>query len=196
MTKDIRLDLTNKFLIALPAMEDPRFERAVVFICHHDADGAMGLIINKPKGELTLSLMLPQIGIDGDVTVADTHVLSGGPVDIDRGFVLHTQDCPQSDDTPAESRSLQLKNGICLSSTRDALEALVSDNAPKNALLAIGYSGWGGGQLEQEIQANAWMIAEGDPDIIFDSGHDQKWERAIRSLGIEPRQLSAIGGTA
>ena len=190
MNNNDTLNVTHKFLIALPGMGDSRFEKSVIFICHHDADGAMGLIINKPKGDVILSDLLPQIGIDGDVTVADSQVLDGGPVDIDRGFVLH------SDDITLKNKAEPLIDGICLSSTKDVLEALVTQDAPSQALLAIGYSGWGGGQLEHEIQSNSWIIAESNPDIIFGDRHEDKWEQAIRSLGIEPGLLSSVGGTA
>jgi len=190
MSIETSLNLTNNFLIALPGMQDPRFERSVIFICHHDEDGAMGIIINKPKADLTLSDLLSSIGIEGKVKVANSHILDGGPVDIDRGFVLH------SNDITLESKTVRLKHGICLSSTKDALEALVSNNAPTQALLAVGYAGWGGGQLEREIQQNAWMIADSDPNIIFDVHHDDKWAKAIRSLGIDPNRLSAQGGRA
>ena len=191
MTKDTRLNLTHKLLVALPSMADSLFEKSVIFICHHDADGAMGLIINKPKGDVIISDILLQIGIDGDIAVADSHILDGGPVDIDRGFVLH------SDDMTLKSKSAPMIDGVCLSSSKDALETLVSnDDAPSQALLAVGYSGWSGGQLEREIQANAWIIAESNSEIIFSGQHDEKWAQAIRSLGIDPNNLSAIGGTA
>lgn len=190
MTDDTTLDLTHKFLIALPGMGDPRFERSVIFICHHDSDGTMGLVINKPKGGLNLSEMLAQIGIEGDVKCADCHVLDGGPVDIDRGFVLH------SDDTNIKNKGTAMQHGIYLSSTRDALECLVSEDAPTKALLLIGYAGWGGGQIEREIQDNSWIIAPSDPEIIFSQSHRDKWEHAIRSLGISPEQLSSVGGRA
>ena len=134
--------------------------------------------------------MLSDIGIDGDIKVPNSNVIDGGPVDIDRGFVLH------SDDMTSEEKSLTLKHGICLSSSRDALASLVTDKAPNKALLAIGYAGWGGGQIEQEIQANAWMVAESDPDIVFNSDHHNKWEQAIRSLGIDPAMISSFGGQA
>lgn len=185
------LDLSHKFLIALPGMGDHRFRRSVIYICHHDSGGAMGLIINKPKGDLTLSKLLPQIGIEGEVKIANRHVLQGGPVDIDRGFVIHSQDGED-----AESKTTPLKHGLCLSSMRSTLEKLVSDQAPKKALLLIGYAGWDGGQLEREIQDNAWIIAESDPDIMFSQNHDDKWARAIRSLGITPEQISSFGGQA
>lgn len=185
------LDLSHKFLIALPGMGDPRFQRSVIYICHHDSGGAMGLIINKPKGNMTLSDLLPQIGIEGEVKIADRHVLQGGPVDIDRGFVIHSQDGSE-----AGAKTTPLNHGLCLSSTRSTLESLVSENAPQKALLVIGYAGWEGGQLEREIQENAWIIAESDPEIIFSQNHEDKWARAIRSLGITPEQLSSFGGNA
>ena len=184
------LNLTHKFLIALPGMGDHRFEKSVILVCHHDQDGTMGLIINKPKDELKLSDILSDIGIDGDIQVANSPVLNGGPVDIDRGFVLH------SDDISTENDALALKHGICLSSSREALECLVTDNAPNKVLLAVGYAGWGGGQIEQEIQANVWMVAESDPNIVFNSDHLSKWEQAIRSTGIDPNMISSFGGRA
>jgi putative transcriptional regulator len=190
MTDQHSLDLSHKFLIAMPSLADTLFSRAVVLICYHDAQGAMGLVINKPKGQLTLSDMLPEIGIEGEIRVANSHVVDGGPVDIDRGFVLH------SDDITLKSQAAPLRHGLCLSSTRDALESLVSDQPPAKALLAIGYAGWDGGQLEREIQDNAWIIAESDPDIIFSQNHSAKWDRALRSLGIAPKHLSSVSGRA
>ncbi len=190
MSHDTISDLTHKFLIALPGMGDHRFKQSVIFICHHDQDGTMGLIINKPKGDLTLSDMLPQIGIEGDIQSTDNHVLMGGPVDIDRGFVLH------SDDTKLSDKGTAMPHGLYLSSNRSVLESLVSGDAPNKALLLIGYAGWNGGQLEREIQDNTWITAKSDPDIIFSQNHKGKWARAVRSLGISPEQLSAVGGQA
>jgi len=190
MSDDTISDLTHKFLIALPGMEDHRFKQSVIFICHHDSDGTMGLIINKPKGDLTLSDMLPQIGIEGNIQSTDNHVLIGGPVDIDRGFVLH------SNDTKLTDKGTVMPHGLCLSSNRMALESLVSSDAPEKALLLIGYAGWSGGQIEREIQDNAWIIAPSDPDIMFSQSHRDKWALAVRSLGISPEQLSHVGGQA
>ena len=129
-------NLTGKFLIALPGMGDPRFLQAVIYICSHTPDGTMGLIINKAKGPFKLSDMLEQAGINGDVVTADTPVLSGGPVDIDRGFVLHSPDYVH-DDT-----SLRLSDTLMLTTTRDVLEAMVTEGAPQKAVLAVGYAGW------------------------------------------------------
>jgi putative transcriptional regulator len=183
-------NLTGKFLIALPAMGDPRFHQSVIYLCSHDESGAMGLIINKSKGPLNLSDMLTQIGVEGDVAVADTPVLNGGPVDIDRGFVLHSADYFRKE------VSLKLSETMSLTSTRDILEALVTDKAPERAILAVGYSGWGPGQIEREIVENAWITADADETLIFDTDMDAKWTRAIAQLGITPEMLAHSGGRA
>ena len=191
MVKTFNTDLTHKFLIALPKMSDPRFERSVIFICHHDKNGAMGVVINKAKTQLTLSELLPQIGIDGDIKIADSIVLDGGPIDIDRGFLIHSDDGKLSNE-----RSLPLPHGLYLSSTKDILESLVTDKAPSRALMAIGYSGWGTGQLEREIQDNVWLIADSDPELIFADDLSRVWNAALKSIGVSPSVLSHQGGRA
>jgi putative transcriptional regulator len=180
--------LAGKFLVATPQMGDPRFARAVVYLCNHDEDGAMGIIINKTK-PLPLSQMLGHIGIEGEVRVADTAVLSGGPVDTNRGFVLHSPDFSNL------GNSLHLSDTLVMTSSKDVLESLVADNAPSKAVLAVGYSGWSDGQLASELQANAWLVVEGDEALIFDTDMESKWERALSSAGISPNMLSA-GGSA
>jgi len=184
------MKLTGQLLIATPAMGDHRFKDAVIYICSHDSSGAMGIIINKAKGTLQLSDMLSNIGIKGDVQVADTPVLNGGPVDIDRGFVLHSSDYFKTE------TSLKLSDTLHLTSTKDILEALVKDEAPEKAMLAVGYSGWGAGQIEREVQDNAWIVANADEALIFDTDMDSKWIRALASLGIRPEMLSRHGGSA
>lgn len=180
----------GKFLLATPAMGDPRFENAVIYICSHDRSGAMGITINKSKAGLLLSDLLDQMGIEGEVKVADTPVLNGGPVDIDRGFVLHSADYFK------EESSLQLTDTLMLTSTKDILQALVKEDAPEKAMLAIGYSGWGAGQLETEIRQNAWLVVEADEAMIFNENLDEKRKRAFDKLGIAPEALSFMGGTA
>lgn len=154
----------------------------------------MGIVINKQivksGGALQLSDMLSNIGIEGDVRVADTPVLEGGPVDIDRGFVLHSADYFKSE------TSLILSETLTLTSTKDVLEALVQDEAPEKAMLAVGYSGWSAGQIERELQDNAWIVADANEAIIFDTDLDGKWVKALASLGIKPEMLSGIGGSA
>jgi len=184
------MQLKGRLLIATPEMGDPRFRSAVIYICSHDRSGAMGIIINKSKGRLNISDMLENIGIEGDVQIADTPVLNGGPVDIDRGFVLHSSDYFQSD------TSLKLSDTLNLTTTKDILISLVSDYAPEKAMLAVGYSGWGAGQIEREVQDNAWIVADADEALIFDTDLDSKWKKALGSLGIKPEMLSRTGGSA
>lgn len=180
----------GQLLLATPDMGDPRFRFAVIYIVSHDRSGAMGIIINKGKSGLLISDLLDQIGIDGDVRVADTPVLSGGPVDIDRGFVLHSADYFKPE------TSLKVSDTLSLTSTKDVLEALVSDSAPERAMLAVGYAGWGAGQLENEIMDNAWLLTQADEDLIFSIDLDGKWAAALGEMGIDPSTLSHGGGTA
>jgi len=190
MTKTTPTRLTGRFLIATPNMGDPRFKTAVIYICSHDESGAMGIMINKGRGGRMLSDMLENIGIEGHVRVANSPVLLGGPVDIDRGFVLHSADYFKTE------TSLKLSDTLHLTSTKDILEALVKDEAPEKAMLAVGYSGWGAGQIEKELQDNAWIVADGDEALIFDADLEAKWTKALASLGIKPEMLSATGGSA
>ena len=190
MTDSSTVKLGGRLLIATPEMGDPRFKNAVIYICSHDRTGAMGIIINKPKDDLYLSDMLGNIGIEGEVRVADTPVLSGGPIDIDRGFVLHSADYFKRE------TSLKLSDTLNLTSTKDILEALVQKASPSRAMLAIGYSGWGAGQIEREIGDNAWIVTETDEALIFDTDFDGKWSKALGSLGIKPEMLARKGGSA
>ncbi|MGB6317224.1 MAG: YqgE/AlgH family protein [Litorimonas sp.] len=180
----------GQYLIATPAMGDHRFRKTVIFLCAHDASGAMGLVVNRAKMDLVISDLLDHVGVDGTPRVADAPVLDGGPVDIDRGFVLHSRDWFRDDQTMSVSDTLGL------STTKDALEALVGDNAPDRAMLAVGYAGWGPGQLEAEIADNAWLLAGGDDALVFGEDMDGKWAQALARIGVSPEQLSAFGGRA
>jgi putative transcriptional regulator len=171
-------------------MGDPRFHQTVIFLCAHDASGAMGLVINKAKSNLVISDLLDHVGVDGAVRVADSPVLEGGPVEVDRGFVLHSADWFRDDN------SLKVSDQLGLTTTKDALEALVSDSPPDRAMLAIGYAGWAAGQLEAEIAGNAWLIAGGDDTLVFANDMDAKWTQALARIGVNPAQLSAFGGSA
>jgi len=183
--------MTGRFLLATPAMGDPRFKNALIYICSHDAEGAMGIAVNKAKAGLHISDLLEQIGIEGEVKVADTPVLNGGPVDIDRGFVLHSSDYFKQD------TSLKLTDTLMLTSTKDVLQALVEDDlAPEKAMLAVGYSGWGPGQLESEIRQNAWLVIDGNEAMIFDEDLSAKRQQALNILGVSAEALSFIGGNA
>ncbi|MEP4053236.1 MAG: YqgE/AlgH family protein [Litorimonas sp.] len=181
---------SNSFLIATPIMDDPRFRFSVIYLVSHDRSGAMGLVINKGKAGLQISDLLDQIGISGDVKVADTAVLNGGPVDIDRGFVLHSSDYFKPE------TSLKCSETLSLTSTKDVLESLVSEDHPKNAMLAVGYAGWAAGQLENEIADNCWLVAEADDDLVFSQDLDGKWAAALKEMGINPSSLSQDGGRA
>lgn len=180
----------GKFLIAGPSMGDRRFRGTLIYLCVHDEEQAMGIIINKPKSDLSLSTMLPHLGIKGEVTHEDNQVLHGGPVEIERGFVLHSRDYFNID------TSLPLSDTLALSTSKDILTALVSGHAPKQAVLALGYTGWHGGQLEDEIKNNGWLIADADEGMIFNGDPRQKWKKALAKLGISPELLSAQAGNA
>ena len=184
------VSLKNSFLLATPAMGDSRFRFAVVYVVSHDRSGAMGIIVNKGKAGLFISDLLERVGITGDVRVADAPVLNGGPVDIDRGFVLHSSDYfkPES--------SLIISDTLSLTSTKDILESLVSDDHPKNVMLAVGYAGWGPGQLEKEIAANSWLVTDADEGLVFSEDLGGKWALALAEAGIDPSCLSQGGGQA
>ena len=180
----------GQYLIATPAMGDPRFTQSVIYLCGHDSSGAMGIVVNRSKMGLNMSELLEHVGVQGEVRGADTAVLEGGPVDIDRGFVLHSPDWFREDAT------LKVSDAVGLTTTKDVLEALVSDDAPERAVLAVGYAGWGPGQLESEIADNAWLLCGGDEGLVFGDGLDGKWAEALGRIGVSPEQLSAFGGTA
>ena len=156
-------ELEGKLLIAMPGMGDPRFEKSVVFICAHSEDGALGLIVNKPAPELEFGALLEQLGIDVGTPERNIQVHFGGPVDNGRGFVLH------SGDYVSEQATLQVSERFGMTATLDVLEAIARGNGPDDALLALGYAGWGPGQLEDEILQNGWLTCEASPDIVFEA---------------------------
>jgi putative transcriptional regulator len=182
--------LSGQLLIAMPGIGDPRFDRAVVLICAHDAEHAMGLAVNRPAGGLTVPDLLQRLDIKATIRVPPDLVLIGGPVERERGFVLHT------DDYRGE-HSLDIADGMALTATREVLEAMAGhDRAPRRARLALGYSGWAAGQLENEIKHNVWLVGEPDEEILFGDDHDAKWARALAKLGVDPQRLSAVSGRA
>lgn len=188
------LDLTGKILIAMPGMGDPRFEKSVVFMCAHSDDGAMGLIVNKPLPDLEFADLLAQLEIDppkdADQTKSDIRVHFGGPVENGRGFVLHSGEYRQKDAT------LEVEDGFGMTTSRDILKDIAQGSGPDDAFLALGYSGWGPGQLEDEIRQNGWLTAEASSDLVFKSDNEGKWGLALKSLGIDPLTLSATAGRA
>lgn len=182
--------LGGKLLIATPMIGDPRFDRSVILMCDHSDEHAMGIIINKPVSGLRLPELFDQLGIESDITAPDRAVLLGGPVERDRGFVLH------SNDFAADGSTLPVSEGIGLTATKDILEAIASDHPPRRSVLALGYAGWGPGQLEDELTANAWLVADPDEALIFSDTNDDKWEKALAIIGISPEHLSSLSGHA
>ncbi len=186
----IRSDfLTGQLLIAMPGMQDPRFHRTVVFLCDHSATGAMGLIVNKPAESLALKDLFERLSIPVTSAIAGQRVRFGGPVETARGFVLH------SSDYSADDASLAVDADTAMTATLDILHAMAAGEGPKRAMVALGYSGWGPGQLEREMQRNGWLYAPPDPDILFGADNATKWERALAKIGVDPALLLA-GGSA
>jgi putative transcriptional regulator len=182
--------LAGKLLVAMPGIGDPRFDQAVILMCVHTAQAAMGLVVNKPRAEITLGDVLGHLGIEAAAQVAGRTVLAGGPVKQDRGYVLHTPDFSASEATQTVTSS------VALTATRDILVAMATDHPPERFVLALGHSDWGAGQLESELVQNAWLVAEPDDAIIFGDAHDEKWGSAIRQLGVEPNQIMGDAGRA
>lgn len=182
--------LAGKLLVAMPGIGDPRFEHSVIMMCSHDAEHAMGVIVNKPREEVTLSDVLDHLGLEASDDVGERPVLDGGPVRPDRGFVLH------SDDFAAGEATRDVAPGVRLTATRDVLEAMASEAPPEHFVLALGCSSWGAGQLEAELRHNAWMIVDLDEAIVFGEHHEAKWARALHALGLDPAQLMGAAGNA
>lgn len=182
--------LSGQLLIAMPGIGDPRFERSLILVCAHDSRHAMGVVVNRPVEGLSVPELLERLEIKDAAEAGDGAVLLGGPVEMERGFVLHT------DDYHAE-HSQDVAGGLALTTTRDVLEAMAADDGrPRRAILALGYSGWGAGQLEREIRANVWLTVDADEALVFDDAYDTKWTRALGKLGVDPKFLSSEAGQA
>ena len=182
--------LAGRLLIAMPGIGDPRFEHAVILVCVHEPGHAMGLRLDQPAPGVALSQVLDKLDLPG---AGDAHgiVLDGGPVDKERGFVLHT------DDWSAEDGTLRFGAGLAITATREALVAMADpDERPDRAVLVLGYAGWGDGQLEDELGENVWLTAEVDRALIFDDNHETKWSRALATLGVDAARLSGQAGRA
>ncbi len=182
--------LNGKVLIASPLIGDPRFDRALVYMCSHDDEQAMGLIINRPMEGLRLPDLLQQLDIADWDRASDTPVFDGGPVDRDRGMVIHT------DDSGVGPATLHVEPGIGLTATKEMLDCLVSNTPPRKAMMALGYAGWASGQLEDEIAANAWLVCDADEGLLFDQACEDKWTIALSKLGVTPEFLAAASGHA
>ena len=189
-SNDDSTDLTGKLLIASPGMTDPRFANAVIFMCAHSEDGAMGLIVNMPAPEIKIESLLAQLDVPVTGEVRETMIHFGGPVETGRGFVLHSQDYL------SEQGTMTVGSDFAMTASVEILQSLAHGKGPTRALLMLGYSGWGPGQLESEIVQNGWLVTEADPGIVFRDDGADKWAEALRFAGIDPRMLSAVGGSA
>ena len=181
--------VTGQLLIAMPGMRDERFAKSVIYMCAHSEEGAMGLVLNQRLDSLTFAELISQLELDEKHLSKDVPVHFGGPVESGRGFVLHTSDYQQD-------ATLEVVNGVALTATVEILKAIAQGKGPQKSLLALGYAGWGPGQLDMEIRANGWLQVPSDSEIIFDIEPNTKWERAIQRLGIDPRMLSDDVGHA
>lgn len=185
---------SGQLLIAMPGIGDPRFERALILICDHDHEHAMGLALNRPVEGLTVPDLLERLEIKSTIDLPPDLVLMGGPVERERGFVLHTSDY-QGEHSLEVAPDQELR--VALTATREILEAMATGNGgPARSLLALGYAGWGAGQLENEIKENVWLTCDADAELIFDHDYDRKWSRALAKLGVDPERLGSAAGRA
>ncbi len=189
--------LSGRMLIAMPGIGDPRFERTLIYMCAHSSDGAMGIVVINEADYISFTDLLERLGIipeSPEIRLPDNlrqmHVQIGGPVETGRGFVLHSTDYHVSDST------LCVDDAVGLTATLDVLKALAEGSGPKKALLALGYSGWGPGQLEGEIQNNGWLHCDADDLLIFDGTLDDRYDRALAKIGVDPALLSSAAGHA
>lgn len=181
--------LAGQLLIAMPGMRDPRFEKTVIYMCAHNADGAMGLVVNRALESLSFPDLLEQLGIETSGTGGKIDIHFGGPVESGRGFVLHSRDYLQD-------ATMVVDHDVALTATVDILKAMAGGKGPLQSLLALGYSGWGPGQLDSEIMGNGWLSVPADNDLVFGAGLEDKWDRAMGKIGIDPRMLSDEAGHA
>src|SRR5476649_3106804 len=192
-----RGSLDGQMLIATPGMQDERFSRSLIYMCAHSSEGAMGIIVNHPAPHISFPDLLVKLDVipkaekiqlppgAGEVTV-----LKGGPVETERGFVLH------SADFFIENSTLPIDEGVCLTATLDILKAIAHGNGPQSAILALGYAGWAPGQLESEIQQNGWLHCAADTELIFGTDVEKKYDKALKKIGIELAMLSSEAGHA
>ena len=181
--------ISGQLLIAMPGMRDERFFKTVIYMCAHTEEGAMGLVLNQVMDSLSFPDLLEQLGIDEGNAGESVPIHFGGPVEAGRGFILHSAEYQQD-------ATLEVDDGVALTATVDILKAIARGYGPRQSLLALGYAGWGPGQLDDEIRANGWLQAPADHELIFGGDQETKWERSIAKIGIDPRMLSDEAGHA
>lgn len=194
MTEPTSLDLKGHVLIAMPGMADERFARSVVLLLTHNADGAMGFILNKPLEEPSFADILRLLKLENETQTFEAsgkqvQIFNGGPVEIGRGFVIHTLE-------RTDQSSVRINDLAAVSGTHEILRAMVSDHAPEYAFLVLGYAGWGAGQLEGEIARNGWLTLEATHDLVFGTNYEDQYDAALAALGISEEMLSASAGHA
>ena len=183
------MNLTGKLLISMPSLEDERFYKTVIYICAHSSEGTMGIIINKKIDYDLYPDLLEQLGIDKPLSNKKLYIRYGGPVETGRGFVLHSDEVLQKE-------TLSIGKGVALTSNLEFFEDLSKGKGPENSIFALGYAGWGPGQIEKEILANSWMTLSADSKFLFDEEVSNKWNKAYNLLGIDPNKLSQFSGRA
>ena len=181
--------LTGQLLVAMPSMADPRFAQSVIYVCAHTPEGAMGLVVNRPIVKPSFDDLLKQLDVAPIPPMRRIRLCAGGPVENGRGFVLHTVDW-------TGDGSLRVNDTMALTASLDVLKAIAGGGGPREGLLALGYAGWAAGQLDKEIQDNAWLSVPASETLLFDEGHDTKWNRALATLRIDPLLLSSVAGHA
>jgi putative transcriptional regulator len=193
MSSGSRIDLTNQFLIAMPGMADENFAGTVVYLCEHTEKGALGLVINKPI-DIKLKKLFEKVELSLDrVELAEQPVFFGGPVQTERGFVLHEK---MADGHTPYNSTLSVPGGLEMTTSKDVLEAMAGGTGPHKVLITLGYSGWQAGQLEDELGRNGWLTVDADPKVIFDTPISERYDRAVSLLGFDPRMLSQEAGHA
>ena len=186
-------NLTGKILIAMPGMADPRFAQAVVLVCAHGEEGALGIVLNKPLPGIAFSELLDQLGIEARSATPPVPVHFGGPVEPGRGFVLHRLAWQAGE----EEGVMRIgEDGLAMTTTRNILEDIAQGRGPEPAVLSLGYAGWDAGQLEGEVLANGWLTADAGDELVFGRDNARKWQAALKSLGVDPVMLSAAAGHA
>jgi putative transcriptional regulator len=194
MSASSRISFANQFLIAMPGMVDDNFAGTVVYLCEHNENGALGLVINKPI-DIKVKNLFEKVELSLDRTeLAEQPVYFGGPVQTERGFVLH--EGPGEDVPSPYSSTLNVPGGLAMTTSKDVLEAMAHGAGPRRVLITLGYSGWEAGQLEEEMGRNGWITVDAKPEVIFDTPIAQRYDRALSLLGIDPRMLSQEAGHA